>query len=254
MELSERSWGAALIAAMSQWSSLRSSPQALGLWRRFGLWHVGVYFGVAFISTALAAQTSSRTAPSGTDFQSWNELDVVTRLTRSLDATWIAEGRFSSELPNPTVYAAGTELNFSLAKHLVLAPTYYYHASLTASGASQHRSIAMVALTPKLEWKRLTISDRNRFIGDLRTGDQFFAYTNRPRIDYRAGPPRWNTSLFAWGEAFYRSDHGGWSRSRFAAGCRKALNDRFAANLFYQRQNDDASTPAHINAIYALLE
>ena len=70
-------------------------------------------FCVACISLPLAAQSS----PAGvrvTDFQSWDELDALTRLTPHLDVTWIARVRLSTELPNPTHYLFGTDWNFSV--------------------------------------------------------------------------------------------------------------------------------------------
>lgn len=185
------------------------------------------------------------------DIQSWNELDISTRFTRTLDVTWIVQGRVSSRLPNPTTYAFGTEWNFRAGKYLEVAPTWYYRASLTAAGVPQHRNLAILALTPKYGWERLTLSDRNRFIGDIHTHGSFQAYRNRPRVDYRVGP---KTSVFAWGEVFYRANHDGWSRKRFAAGARKTLTDRLAADVYYQRQNDNRSIPAHVDAVCVVLE
>jgi len=64
------------------------------------------------ISPSLPASLASQTVPAssfkGTDFQTWDELDAMTRLTSHLDVTWIARVRLSTNLPNPAHYVFGT--------------------------------------------------------------------------------------------------------------------------------------------------
>lgn len=75
-------------------------------------------------------------------------------------------------------------------------------------------------------------------MGAIGGSDNFWLYVNRPRVDYRLGPPSWGSSLFSWDEAFYFSLFHGWTRSRFAIGTRKAFNHRWAADVYYLRQDD----------------
>ena len=103
----------------------------------------------------------------GTDFQSWDELNVFTRIRRNLDITWIARLRFSEELPNPAHLVFGTDWNFSLGKHLVFTPSYYYGTYHTESGATGHRQVSIFAVMPTLSRGNWTVSDRNRFGGKL---------------------------------------------------------------------------------------
>jgi hypothetical protein len=126
----------------------------------------------------------------GPDWQNWDELDLQTRLFSRLDATWIAQGRFSSRLSNPAADVLGADFNFEVSKHLVITPSYYYFAFRTASGVEAHGHDPNLAATLFARYRALTISDRNRFIGALGiTGTQdFWIYGNRPRIDYKIGP------------------------------------------------------------------
>src|SRR5678815_3527214 len=64
----------------------------------------------------ISMHVNAQSAPSpkafhGSDWQNWDELDLQTRLCSRLDATWVAQGRFSSRLPNPAAEALGADFN-----------------------------------------------------------------------------------------------------------------------------------------------
>jgi hypothetical protein len=212
---------------------------------------------IGLLSTPLnAKQVAQAPIEQGKDQQNWYELDVSTRLTSVLEATWVAQTRFSSRLPNPADYVVGADFNFAVSKWLVVTPSYYYFALRRPSNNTGYGHDPILAATLISKWRALTMSDRNRFIGALGvTGDgNFWVYGNRPRIDYQIGPVQRKASLFVWDEFFYFSNRAGWTRNRFAVGGRKAFSDRIAATLYYQRQTDAYVRPSHINTVGVLFE
>jgi len=209
---------------------------------------------LCFHAIASLAAYGQSAATRSSDFQSWDELDVSGRLAKTVDVSWISQGRFSTQFANPATYLSGVEATVGLGSHLFVAPSYYYLAYKTTTGHSGHFQVSMLAATLKVERERWTVSDRSRFLGAIGGGNDFWLYLNRPRIDYSVGSPRWGTSAFLWDEVFYFSVFHGWTRNRSAAGVRKAINKNWAADLYYLRQDDSKTQPQVINGVGATLE
>jgi len=227
-----------------------------GLPKRISLPPIMIYFCIASISLPLAAQTLPMVSHQDADLQSWDEMDASTRLSHRVDVIWIARGVFSVNLPNPADYLLGTDWNFSLGKNLVITPSYHYFGFRTASGTLGHGQSPILGITPVFSRGSFTVSDRNRFCGRFGTNGigPSWDYRNRPQIEYRVGPSRWGTSLFMWDEIFYYSKYSGWTKNRAAAGGRKGIGERLAADHYFQRENNEAGQPARTNTIAFLLE
>lgn len=212
---------------------------------------------VVMLSAPLGAQQGPPPQPAGgPDVQNWDELDVRTRISSRIDATWVTQIRLSSQLQNPAIFVVGADVNVAASKHIVVTPSYYYFAFRGASGSGGHGHNPIVATTLSTKYRGLTISDRNRLIGVLGTRGtrNFWVYANRPAVARDIGPRDWQLSLFVWDEVFYFSNHGGWTRNRFAIGARKAFSERTTASWYYERQNDRYSRPSRVNVVAAAIE
>jgi hypothetical protein len=94
-------WGIGLTAMV------RGTRLAIG--QTAARWLLLTIVGVAAASLPIASQSASAGSVKGTDFQSWDEVDFLTRFGPSLDVTWIARVSQSEELPNPAHLAFGTD-------------------------------------------------------------------------------------------------------------------------------------------------
>jgi hypothetical protein len=188
------------------------------------------------------------------DFQSWDEVDVSARLSRNLDLSWVSQGRLSTGYPNPATYLTGADLKVGLGHYFEMTPSYYYLGVNSVTGHSGHFHVPMLSVTARSAWKGFTVADRNRFLGAIRDGSNFWVYMNGPRVDKPIGDRLWGTSMFVWDEVFYFSLFHEWNRNRFASGLRKQLNDNWAADVYYLRQDDSRIQPRNIDAVGVTVE
>lgn len=188
------------------------------------------------------------------DFQSWDELDVSARVAENVDVSWVSQGRFSTNFSNPATYLTGADIKIRVGPYFEVTPSYYDLGLVSVNDHRGHFRVPMLSATMRKNWVGWTIADRNRFMGAIGGGNDFWIYVNRPRVDWRVGASSMGTTLFLWDEAFYFSLFHGWTRNRFAAGARKEFGKRWAADAYYLRQDDSRIQPRDLNGLGLTLE
>ena len=209
-----------------------------------------------FIFPEARAQASQSPAIPDIDFQSWNEIDIKTLIAHYLDVNWIARLRISSTISNPADYLFGADWNFSLNRHFILTPSWYYFGSRSPSGVMKIGQSPILGFTPMMSRRRWNLSDRNRFCGRFGSNGigPSWDYRNRPQVEYQLTEAAHSTSIFVWNEETYYSSYHGWTRNRLSAGVRRTLQRRFIADVYYLREDDQIGTPKHINTAAVLIE
>lgn len=211
----------------------------------------GLCLALLLLSARLTSKAQAVELP---DFQNWDELDVSARISKAVDLSWVSQGRFSTAYSNPATYLTGADVKFWAGSHLEISPSYYYLAYINAADRRGDFQVPMLSATWRENWRRWTVADRNRLMGAIGGGNDFWIYLNRPRVDYMVGSSRSATWLFAWDEIFYFSVFHGWTRNRFASGIKKSINERWTADAYYLRQDDSRIQPRDINGVGVTLE
>lgn len=169
------------------------------------------------------------------------------------------------ELFNAAAFEAqiGAHIDFIPNKHLVLRTGYRYGWSLGDDSYREHRLLTEQTLRKMLPGE-LLLSDRNREDFRFVKGDFSFRYRNRVTIEREFQVKRRTITPYVSGEIFFDTRYGIWNRNRVNAGVQASLRKgsilklllprrQIVLDLYYTRQNDSRSSPAHVNAIGSAL-
>ena len=204
----------------------------------------------AFSTLAGAQSTSSRFWPEIDTYYSFNS-----RLRLAVDASRSTDGNSynSVELgPTLNIFARRflqpslTTNNQATKSALVFGIGYRYLAGINQ--AAENR--IQLDFTPQfhLPW-RIQGGDRNRM--DLRfiSGSPFsWRYRNRLKAQRTFKIRRFVFSPHAQCEIFYSSSTQSWNKNTYQFGADMPLRKHFSFELYYEHDNNTASTPAHVNA------
>lgn len=226
--------------------------------RRHPAFPRGWVFGVMIVvcclsvSTVLLGQSDILPLPHR-DKESWPELDLYCRAGNRLDLTLVSQTRLSTGLPNPALWLLGVDAGILLNRHLLVTPSYYYFRFDKTRGTEQGHNLVLAATFSKSAG-RYAIDDRNRVIGFLLPGSDFWAYGNRLRAERSIGPEEKRMALIGWDELFFFSNTDSWQRNRVVLSLHKGITDRLAVEPYFLHQTDGHTRPGNLNAFGLILK
>lgn len=198
-----------------------------------------------------AAQTLS--PPGQADTQSWNDLQFTIPLNEEIDMILLGTLRLGRNLTNPVDERVGVNFRYNASKYVSLTPGYSYIRRQPAAGRDDSEHRLYIAATPRIPFKRFTLTDRNMFEYRIRS-PQFDGtrYRNRLQIEVPFTPKDSKWLFVASDEVFYDWTVNEWLRNRASVGIRKTFSKKLAIDFYYLRQSDGRSRPGNLNVIGTL--
>ena len=211
-----------------------------------------------------------RAQESSTHNEFWPEIDVYINLkpkVRLFLLGTVSKSVEDGELFNAKAFESqiGMHVDYIPNKHFILRTGYRFGTSVgeTSEPFKEHRLLTEQTLR-KLLPGNLLLSDRNREDFRFLNGDFSFRYRNRVTLEREFQLQKRTVTPYVSGELFYDTRFDSWNRNRLAVGVQTSLRRgplrkmllpkrQVILDVYYMRQNDSRSNPAHVNAIGASL-
>ncbi|MCS6885437.1 MAG: DUF2490 domain-containing protein [Acidobacteriota bacterium] len=198
-----------------------------------------------FLLAILTTETNAQT----TDFQLWNDTQLIISLRKNLSATIWIFGRFGEDAQTTTDARIGGLINKKINKYLTLSGGYLYrYANPTFRRPlyeSRYLGIATLTL-PLTTDNKWTLINRNMYQYEAR-----YSRPNATVIRNRFWLKRKLDKLepFVAFESFYDIRLRGFARYRTQAGCSYSFNPKLSADFYYVRQDETGNRPGTLNGV-----
>lgn len=192
----------------------------------------------------------SRAQSDDSDFQSWNDLQVTTKLTSKLDLLTTGTVQFHSNLSklDNTRFAIGVIAKPT--KRFSITPFVTFISDRDSHNNFRYEYRLNLRGVYKFSFEHVGISHRSQFEYRFRPGSNTWRY--RPSITVERSLPKSfvpGLKLFVTEEPFYDSGSGYFSRNRLSAGINKSVNRKLSLDVYFLHQGDNFSHPSSINVI-----
>ncbi len=213
--------------------------------------------GLAFACLSVAA---SGQQPE-TRRELWPEVDIYIPLRPRFRLLLLTSFTRAEESRDNLEAGVQVSLDYLPSRKVTLRGGYRYAFSLSGSDPfKEHRVILEQTFRHPLPLEVL-LSDRNREEVRVVNGETSFRYRNRVTIEREFSLGRFRPTPYGSGELFYDSRFDTWNRNRLTVGLQLPLRKGFplisllhpqrqiVLDVYYMRQNDSRSQPAHVNGI-----
>jgi hypothetical protein len=217
-------------------------------------------FSLLFTAFCCFSPVLSQTpATNDTDYQFWNETQLIFPLVKTEDDSGKTTDKLSFFL-NGTLRVGrnirrlvderiGFGFDYKLNKYVSFTPSYLYIAQQPAAGAKQYESRLRFAVNLEKGWSRFSLGDRNLVEYRFRNNSpDSVRYRNRLRFLYPIKKDEKELFVpFAANEIFYDFRAKAFSRNEFSVGLSRKLTSKATVDFFYLRQTNKSGSPKHIN-------
>jgi len=197
----------------------------------------------------------SQTATDDTDYQFWNETQLIFPLVKTKDDTDklslflngnLRVGRNIRHLVDERI---GFGFDYKHNKYISFTPSYLYIAKQSGADVKQYESRLRFAVNLENSWRKFSVGDRNLVEYRFRNNSSDSArYRNRLRFLYPIKKDKKELFVsFAANEIFYDFQARTFPRNEFSAGVSRKLNSNITADFFYLLQTNKSGSPKRLN-------
>ena len=213
-------------------------------------------FTVFYCLSPVLSQTA---ANDDTDYQFWNETQLIFPLVKAEDDSGKTTDKLSLFLSGNLRVGRnirrlvderfGFGFDYKHNKYVSFTPSYLYIAQQPAPGVKQYESRIRFAVNLGNSWKKFSVDDRNLVEYRFRnSGSDSVRYRNRLRFLYPIKKDRKELFVpFAANEVFYDFRAKTFSRNEFSVGLSRKLNSNTTADFFYLLQTNRSGSPKRAN-------
>lgn len=198
-------------------------------------------------------------ATENTDYQLWNEAQLIFPLLKTSDASGkttdklslflSANLRMGRNIRHLVDERIGFGFDYKYNKHVSIAPSYLYMAQQPAKGIKQYESRLRFAVSFANSWRKFSVDDRNLVEYRFRNNrSDSVRYRNRLRFLYPIKKDKKELFVpFAANEIFYDFQARAFSRNELSLGLTRKLHQNAATDFFYLLQINKSGFPKQVN-------
>ena len=219
-------------------------------------------FFIILLALGFSRVAFSQSAPSGSVFQSWNEVQIIVPLVQARDAkgktvNWVT-ATFNGILRTSRTShfedrRTGVALDFRVNKHLSLVSGVLYRKDETVKFVPHYETRLDLGATLSTVWNKFSIKDRNLYEHRFRNGRvNTDFYRQRIQISHPVTHEgKTIFSPFISEEGYYEIGAARWVQNEFYAGISRALTKATVLDIAYLR-ND--VKPYNVNGLSLTLK
>jgi len=201
----------------------------------------------------------SQTVTDNTDYQFWNETQLIFPLVKTEDDSGKTTDKLSVFLNGNLRVGRnirhfvderiGFGFNYRYNKYVSLTPSYIYIAQQPAAGVKQYESRLRFAVSLENSWRKFSVDDRNLVEYRFRNNSSdSVRYRNKLRFLYPIKKDKKELFVpFAANEIYYDFQAKTFSRNEFSVGLSRKLNTNITTDFFYLLRTNKSDSPKQLN-------